>query len=69
MKLSKIITDWEQVPIVIDLPFAARILGQSIETLKRRSQRGELPGAFKAGRDWRIAKDALRSFIEGQRKY
>ena len=49
----------------MDLPFAARILGQSVETLKKRSQRGELPGAFKAGRDWRVEKDALRKYIEG----
>ena len=67
MKKAQIITSWEQVPVVIDLPFAARILGQSIETLKKRSQRGELPGAFKAGRDWRVTKDALRRYIEGKR--
>jgi len=68
MKNSHIITDWEQVPVVIDLPFAARILGQSIETLKKRSQRGELPGAFKAGRDWRVAKEALRKYVEGKQR-
>jgi len=66
MNKSQLITNWEQVPVVIDLPFAARILGQSIETLKKRSQRGEMPGAFKAGRDWRIDKDALRKYIEGR---
>jgi len=66
MNKSQLITNWEQVPVVIDLPFAARILGQSIETLKKRSQRGEMPGAFKAGRDWRIEKDALRKYIEGR---
>jgi hypothetical protein len=66
MKKQQTITSWEQVPIVIDLPFAARILGQSIETLKKRSQRGELPGAFKAGRDWRVNKNALRNYVEGR---
>jgi len=66
MKQPQIITSWEQVPVVIDLPLASRILGQSIETLKKRSQRGELPGAFKAGRDWRVAKDALRNYVEGR---
>ena len=66
MKHSHLITSWEQVPVVMDLPFAARILGQSVETLKKRSQRGELPGAFKAGRDWRVEKDALRKYIEGR---
>ena len=66
MNKSQIITNWDQVPVVIDLPFAARILGQSIETLKKRSQRGELPGAFKAGREWRINKAALRNYIEGR---
>jgi len=67
MKQAQIITNWEQVPVVIDLPFASRLLGQSIETLKKRSQRGELPGAFKAGRDWRVAKNALRDYVEGRR--
>jgi len=68
MKNTQNITSWEQVPVVIDLPFASRILGQSIETLKKRSQRGELPGAFKAGREWRIAKNTFRDYIEGRRK-
>jgi len=66
MNKSQIITNWNQVPVEIDLPFAARILGQSIETLKKRSQRGELPGAFKAGREWRVNKAALRGYVEGR---
>ena len=66
MKQSQIITNWDQVPVVIDLPFASRILGQNIETLKKKSQRGEMPGAFKLGRDWRVAKDALRNYVEGK---
>jgi len=58
------ITDWQQVPLIIDLPFAARLLGCTVETLKKRAQRGELPGAFKNGAQWRILKDTFRQHIE-----
>lgn len=66
MKLQPI-TDWAQVPIVIDLPFAARLLGRSVESLKKRAQRNELPGAFKVGNLWRVSKDVLRQHIESGR--
>ena len=60
------ITDWSQVPLILDLPFTARLLGVSIESLKKRCQSGTLPGAFKLdGGHWRVSKNALRRYIEG----
>lgn len=58
-----IITSWEQVPIVIDLPFACRILAKSYDRLKKLSQQGKFP-AFKAGAEWRVTKDDLIKYIE-----
>ena len=58
------ITDWSQVPLIIDLPFASRLLGRSVESLKKRAQVGNLPGAFKDGGHWRVSKDLLRKYVE-----
>jgi len=58
---------WDECPVIMDLVFVSRILGQTPETLKKRAQRSELPGAFKTGREWRVSKDKLRAYIEGQR--
>jgi len=63
---AQLITDWSQVPLIIDLPFAARILGRSVESLKKRAQRGELPGAFRDGRLWRVSKSQLQNYVEGR---
>ena len=58
-----IITSWEQVPIVMDLAFACRILAKSYDRLKKLSQQGNFP-AFKAGSEWRVTKDDLIRYIE-----
>jgi len=57
------ITAWSEVPIVMDLPFAARIIGVSPEALLKRCQRGTFP-AYKEGKLWRVTKDALLKHIE-----
>ena len=58
----KQVTSWEDVPIIMDLPFAARIVGQSPEYLKKRAQRGEFP-AFKESGEWRVRKSALMRHV------
>jgi len=49
----------------MDLRFASLLLGQGVDSLKKRAQRGEFP-AFKSGRDWRVTKDALINYIGGE---
>jgi len=58
--------DWDSVPVVIDLPYVARILGVTPETLKLRCLRGKFP-AFKEGKNWRVEKCDLRAYIEGNK--
>ncbi len=58
-----IITSWEQVPIVMDLTYACRILGKSYEHLKYRCRNNLFPG-FKDGKEWRVTKDDLIRYIE-----
>lgn len=39
---------------------AAGLLGKHPRTIQRWCQAGKLPGAYKAGRSWRIPRAALR---------
>ena len=54
--------DWKEVPVIIDLPMAAQIVGQTPETLQKRCQRGTFPG-YKEGGEWRVEKNALFAHI------
>ena len=62
MPKNKNITSWDDVPIGMDLPFAARIVGTTPEALVKRCQKGTFPG-YKEGKLWRVEKDALREHI------
>lgn len=59
---GKPITSWDDVPIVLDLAMAARIVGQAPEYLKKRAQRGTFP-AYKEGAAWRCEKTALMKHV------
>ena len=63
----KIITSWEQIPLVMDLPLACIILGKSYDRMLKMSQQGKFP-AFKCGVEWRVLKDDLIAYIEKQQK-
>lgn len=58
-----LITSWEQVPIIMDLPFVGKILGKTYDNLVKRSREGAFP-AFKDGKEWRVTKDDLIRYIE-----
>ena len=63
---TKQTTDWDSVPVVIDLPHAAMILGISYENLKTRSIKGLFPAVKVNDRAWRVSKDKLLAFINGE---
>jgi len=58
MKRQKLTTDWDDVPVVMDLPYAARILALTPETLIKRAKAGTFP-AYKEGKVWRVRKESL----------
>lgn len=62
IKTYRPITSWEEVPVIFDIPMAARLLGKTPENITRRCQSGEFP-AFKDGKEWRITKEALLKYI------
>lgn len=63
--ITRPITSWEEVPLVMDIPYLCRLLGRSQESIKQLCQRGQIP-AFKAGKEWRIDKTALQAWIQAQ---
>lgn len=58
------VCSWDEVPVLIDLPLAACILGFSVDHTRKMLQQGKIQ-AHKMGRDWRISKDAFRAYVEG----
>ena len=62
----KPITSWDEVPIVMDLPYASRIVKQHPGYLKQRAQRGTFP-AYKEGNEWRVTKEDLLEYINSRR--
>lgn len=44
----------------------AALLGKHPRTIQRRCRAGKLPGAYKAGRSWRIPRHALREAKLGE---
>lgn len=62
MKKQEPVVGWGQVPIVIDLPYVAVVLGANPEVIRRYLASGKLKG-FKVGREWRINKSDLMEFV------
>ena len=62
---GKTITDWEQVPVIFDIPMACRLTGKSHDSVKKLCQKGAVP-SFKVGKEWRFSKTEFRAWMEGQ---
>ena len=60
-----IYTDLGQLPAILTPAEAAVVLRVSETTAKDWARRGDLPGAFKLGKEWRIERDALLAYIRG----
>lgn len=56
-------TNWDEVPVLFDVPYAARLLRVSADVLSRKCKSGEFP-AHKVFNQWRIRKDELIAFIQ-----
>ncbi len=54
----KYVTDWGQVPVVVDLGYLAMLLGCSRENARKLCVSNAIP-AFKVGDMWRVNKREL----------
>jgi predicted site-specific integrase-resolvase len=63
------IFDWDnEVPVIMDLAFASRLVGLKPDTLKRLGEKGKLPAFKLSENSWRIRKCKLLEFIEAREK-
>lgn len=60
--MSKFTTRWDDVPVVVDLPYASVLLQLHPETLRKLAVAGEFP-AVKIGNTWRIEKNKLKQYM------
>lgn len=68
MKRKKnFIYSWDEIPAVIDPPYAAWLLGCTPENVRKLCRQGKLP-SFKVGDMWRIRKDELETYTKGEQK-
>ncbi len=63
MPKKKPFTNWDDVPLYLDLPYLSLLFGLSIESLKKKAQAGTLPAA-KMGNKWLISKEDAISYFE-----
>lgn len=60
---KKVITNWDDVPIYIDLPLLANLWGFSVDCLKKKAQLGILPAKKMYG-EWRISKEDAKKYYD-----
>jgi excisionase family DNA binding protein len=58
-------TDLDRLPAILTPAEAASLLRVSETTVKDWARAGELPGAFKLGKEWRVERAALVAYIRG----
>lgn len=52
--------------LTMPLEEACRMLGVSPHNGRNLASRGEMPGAFKVGRKWKVSRKRLVAFIDGE---
>lgn len=66
--MQRVITSWEQVPVVMNLELACTILGRGYDALKKDAREGRFP-AFKNGaKKWAVTKEDLLAYIERHKR-
>lgn len=62
--MKKVISSWDELPLVLDLPLVAQILGFNLRTIQRKAQNSEIPAKKIFDKEWRVEKEELKKFIE-----
>lgn len=63
IRQTKFITNWNEVPLVVDLAYVSRLLGISNKYARQLVVSGKIAG-FKVGKYWRIKKETLKIYVE-----
>lgn len=65
VKKRDYITNWNDIPLIVDPPYVAWLLGCSRENVRKMCQSGKIK-AFKVGDMWRIKKESIVEYIKGK---
>lgn len=64
-KITKYITNWEELPIIFDLPHASVLVGLGAERLRQLSKAGRFP-AKQIGNSWRVDREEFKAWWENR---
>lgn len=65
---KKYYTDWDQIPVVVDLATAAVILNLSYDCLQKLSRTGKFPAFRNGNRKWAVTKDSLLTYVRNSNR-
>lgn len=63
----KNIQQWQELPIIFDLPLASRLVGLGAERLRQLCREGSFP-AKKIGNSWRVDREEFITWWNNQQK-
>lgn len=56
---------WDELPVLCTCGDVAHLLHCTVEKVQRMAQKGDIP-AFRLGREWRLRKEDVMSYVEVQ---
>ncbi len=65
VRKKEFLYNWDDVPVIVDLPYAAWVLGVTPETVRKECCRGNIKAFKVADVYWRIRKDDLMAYTMG----
>lgn len=63
MRDKRFIYSFDEIPLIVDIPYAAKLFGIA-ETSVRKLCRDKRLKAIKFGKDWRIPKNEIEKLIK-----
>lgn len=57
------VTDWNKVPIIFDIAYAANLLGMTYEYARRMCVKGIIPAHKISANSWRINKSEFMKYL------
>lgn len=62
MKFSRTITDWDQLPVLMDMATTCQLLQCADVTVKKLIQNGHIRGN-QIGKKWRIDRESVKEYF------
>lgn len=68
MKSTKFYTSFDDLPIIMDLPMVAILVGLSLDRLRTLAREGKFPAWKLSENQWRVCKDDLLAWINERKR-